>query len=104
MANTIKPYDWFLEHDLPTSEYYKQFKTATDLEVGGVYRQPGPIYYSDYKIVWIGEGVALGVEVSIGNNNYHVGEKCLFEADGARTGWKYSDARSAYRLEARIKC
>lgn len=94
----IKPRHYFQDNDLPIKQYYEQFETPKTLEVGKVYRSKGYIYWIDYKILYIGEGVALGLEVANGNGNFSVGKKELFYSDGYRLGWKYDDFRPVFRL------
>lgn len=97
-----RPTSYFLDKGLPLSDYYKQYNSPISLEVGKTYRQPGAVYYRDYKIVFVGEGVALGVEVSNGNGNFNLGHKGLFYAEGHNIGWKYQDNRPPFRLEEEI--
>lgn len=95
----IKDQFYFHDNGLPIRQYYNQFDLPF-LEVGKVYRQQGSIYWKDYKIVFIGEGVALGVEIANGNGNFTLGNKELFYADEMRSGFKYNDtARPCYRLQ-----
>jgi len=98
----MKDYDYFVEHDLPLNQYYDQFETARKLEVGKVYYRHSGIYWEHFKIVFIGEGVALGIEVSNGNNNFSLGKKVLFHAEGNKAGWVYQDGRSVYRLRKEV--
>jgi hypothetical protein len=95
-----KPREYFEDNDLPIAGYYAQYKGAT-LEVGKTYRQNGMVYWVDFKIVYVGEGVALGMEVANGNNSYGIGGKCLFVAEGIMSGWKYKDQRPQYVLKER---
>lgn len=94
----MKSRSYFEENDLPISQYYKQFETPKTIEVGKTYRQKGFVYWSDYKIIFIGEGVALGVEVANGNGNFTLGKKELFYIEGYKKGWKYNDNRPQGRL------
>ncbi|CAH9013755.1 hypothetical protein VP496E541_P0132 [Vibrio phage 496E54-1] len=101
MTNTqkqIHPMSYFEDLDLPPADYYKQFPTAKNLELGKVYRQAKSIYTRYWKIIFIGDGVALGVVVSDTNGNCNKGEKCLFTTSGLFEGWKYQDQRWNYRL------
>lgn len=94
----IKPVSEFFEEGIPLANYFKQFKLPV-LEVGKVYRQNGSIFWRDYKIIFIGEGVALGVEIANGNNSFSIGSKELFYSDTTRSGFKYNDInRPSYRL------
>lgn len=97
-VKTIQPMSYFEDNDLPAADYYNQFKTAKNLEVGKVYRQAKSIYTKYWKILFIGDGVALGVVVSDTNGNLNKGEKCLFYTSGLYAGWKYKDLRWNYRL------
>lgn len=99
----MKDYYYFIDGGLPIKDYYSQFNTAGDLEVGKVYRQEGGIFYKDYLIIFIGEGVALGLEVANGNNNFSVGGKTLFHSEGDMKGWMYHDNRPNYRLLKEVK-
>lgn len=96
--NTIYPKSHFEDNDLPITDYYDQFTTAKNLEVGKVYRQEKSIYTKYWKILFVGEGVAVGVVVSDTNGNSNKGEKCLFTTQGLFEGWKYGDQRWNYRL------
>ena len=95
-----------VRHNECTAEqYYAQFKTARNLEVGKVYKQPNIGLWAEthFKIVFIGEGVALGVaingpSVKVGLAGY----KTLFHTSGNLAGWKYQDSRSCYRLTEEV--
>lgn len=99
----IHPKSYFEGRGLPTANYYKQFPTAKNLELGKVYRQAKSIYTKYWKIIFIGDGVALGVVVSDTNGNSNKGEKCLFTTGGLFEGWKYQDQRWSYRLVEEVK-
>lgn len=100
-ASEIKPASYFEDHGLPRSEYYKQFKSAVP-ELHGIYKQAkGTWEELTYKIIYVGEGVALGVCISTKEmGNFAVGKKSLFVANGSYLdGWKYEDNRPTYRLQ-----
>lgn len=94
----IRTREYFEDNDLPIKDYYAQYEAAVP-EVGKTYRQKGMVYWCDYKIVYVGEGVALGVEVANGNGSFSIGNKCLFTAEGPCAGWKYRDQRPQYLLK-----
>lgn len=94
----IRPIEYFEDNDLPIGDYYAQYKASVPV-VGEIYRQKGVVYWVDFKIVYVGEGVALGVEVANGNGSYGIGSKCLFVAGGAQAGWKYKDPRPQFLLK-----
>ena len=99
----IKDYYYFLDNRLDIAGYYNQFDRPDKLEVGKVYYQHSGIYWQHYLIVYVGHGVALGVEVNNGNGNSNVGEKELFYAEGILRGFKYNDARRpCYRLRYEV--
>jgi hypothetical protein len=100
--NKIKDIDHFYDNGLPLSQYYAQFETVKSLEVGKTYYQHAGTFWIHYKIIFIGEGVALGVEVANGNNNFSLGGKMLFHSEGLKLGWKYGDSRSVYRLRKEV--
>lgn len=80
-----------------TKAYYEQYLGAVPV-VGKVYTQAkGTWFESDFEIIFISDGVALGtcVRSKVGRK----GEKELFDATGAKSGWKYKDIRSVYRLQ-----
>ena len=80
--------------------YYEQFETAAPV-VGKEYKTgKGTWQEFTYKIVYIGEGVALGVCTGTKEcGTFSVGDKKLFHAEGFRSGWAYKDDRSVYRLQ-----
>lgn len=96
---TVKSLSMIRDEDLPHSAFYAQFKLPT-LVVGNEYKQAaGTWHEKTYKIIFIGEGVALGIcTASKEMGNLPVGEKKLFHADAMREGFVYHDDRSIYRL------
>lgn len=74
--------------------YYEQFPSIVP-EAGKVYtRAKGTWQETDYTILCVIDGVALGV-----SNGSFVKNHCLFHAEGVKAGWKYDDARPLYRLQ-----
>lgn len=94
----MRNYDYFIENDLPIKQYYDQFQTSRSLQVGKTYYQHAGTFWKHYKILFVGHGVALAEEISNGNNNYCIGGKVIFCAEGNKAGWVYGDNRSVYRL------
>lgn len=88
-------------------QYYDSLETARDLVVGGVYKNcVGDFSETEYTIVYIGHGVALGVETFkgvVGASKYQcklgkTPDTMTFHAKGFMAGWKVDDSRSCYRL------
>ena len=68
--------------------------------------QPNTWMQSILKIIFIGDGVALGVEVSsCATKAGSPGRKVLFNTSGLGIGWVYGENRPEYRLQSldRIK-
>lgn len=87
------------EDGLPSSHYYEQFTSVVPVEGETYVQSPGTWQEKTFKILYVGEGVALGTCIgSKGMGDMCDGEKVLFHADGYRAGWKYHDIRSVYRL------
>lgn len=88
-----------VEDGLPYSHFFKQFTSVVPV-VGETYVQaPGTWQEKTFKILFVGDGVALGTCVgSKDMGDLCNGKKELFHADGHRAGWKYHDIRSIYRL------
>lgn len=84
------------------ADYYAQFKTAKP-ELGKFYRCQTLDHWSVYEIVYVGRGVALGVEVVNGRHLFDGPAKHLFTADGPRAGWREGDNRPASRLVQEVK-
>ena len=103
MSKKYKPLEYFEEMGFSRKEYYEQFETPKTIEVGKIYRQPNLLYWSDYKIIYAGEGVALGVEVANGNDNYKIGGMELFYWGGIRHGFRYKSDLAHLRLQKLIK-
>tara|TARA_R110000744_G_C19371770_1_gene563262 strand:+ start:86627 stop:86929 length:303 start_codon:yes stop_codon:yes gene_type:complete len=81
--------------------YYKQWESVKP-EIGPEYYQAkGTWQEMTFKIVYIGNGVALGVCTGAkGMGNYApIGKKVLFVSEGVKAGWVYEDSRSIYRLQ-----
>ena len=106
----IKPLESFRDEDgcLSTTAYYKQFQPI-ELRVGGVYRQLnlGKWAETHYKIIFIGEGVAVGIVVwDAISGTKNIGGAEMFYCDPKRpylNGVKYNDTmRPCYRLSERI--
>lgn len=78
------------------SDFYGQYKTATP-ELGKVYKVDdiGKWAQKEVKIVWIGEGIAVGVETK----GLSVGSKTMYNSSGVYAGWVYNDRRAVYRLQ-----
>ena len=84
-----------------TKPYFDQFEKPERLEVGKVYHQEniGEWASCDYKIIFIGEGVALGISINSRISKDCNGEKELFYSEGNAIGFKYGDIdRPCYRL------
>jgi hypothetical protein len=87
-------------------EYYSQFDTARDLEVGRIYaNNVGSFNETTYTIVYIDHGVALGIESHkgvIGRSKYQMinaaPKRALFKVGGNNSGWKLNDPRPSFRL------
>lgn len=87
-----------------SKQYYGQFDTARELEVGKQYvNNKGTWQETCYTIVFIGHGVALGVETVsgvVGKCKYGIGSgsRELFISDGLMAGWKLNNSNPCYRL------
>lgn len=81
--------------------YYLQWKPVT-LEIGKTYFQAkGNWQEKQYKVLAIVDDVAV-CEVVNDTSVFGLsqnGLKCLFHVSGYRSGWKYGDDRSIYRLQ-----
>lgn len=97
--STIKSYYDIADDGQPASKFYEQFELPV-LEVGKVYkRSAGNWQEESYRIIFIGEEVAVGVCTGTKEmGNWSVGKKKLFHADTMRAGFVYGDVRSVYRL------
>lgn len=97
MSNKFKSYDECNTH----REYYAQFTTAKP-ELGKRYiNNKGCFTQTEYQIVYVGHGVALGVEIGKnGKDKFGLGSpnKDLFIAEGIKAGWRLYDNRPGYRL------
>lgn len=98
----IKDLSYFIENGLNIEKYYSQFETARELEVGKTYLMLGLVYWHHFKVIWIGDGVAVAEEVANGNNNFSLGSKIMLHAEGFKAGWVYRENRSALRLVKEI--
>lgn len=100
----LKDYYYFIDNRLPIADYFNQFDRPDKLEVGKVYYQHSGIYWQHYLIVYVGHGVALGVEVNNEHGNFNANSKELFYSEGNMRGFKYNDAdRPNYRLRYEVK-
>lgn len=91
----------FLENGGTWQGYYDQFNTVKALNVGERYvMMPNDWMQSIIEILYIGHGVALGVEIeSCATKAKSKGRKVMFIAEGAATGWVYNENRYQYRLQ-----
>ncbi len=88
-------HDDLLEGYCTAKQYYDQFDTARDLNVGMRYHNNlNSFMCTTYEITYIDDKVALAIEVG----GSSVGSYCLFYSTGNMAGWKYQDSRSSYRL------
>lgn len=101
MKKIISSMHEFLESGGTREGYYAQFNTVKTLSVGVRYvMMPNDWMQSIVEILYIGHGVALGVEVeSCATKAGSKGRKVLFVAEGAAVGWVYSENRYQYRLQ-----
>lgn len=96
MTKTYYSFYEFQEATNGTAEqYYAQFNTARVLEVGATYVvNPGQWDEKRVTILWIGDGVAVGREVTDFSKSHG-----LYSAQGLDAGWRYNDNRAEYRLQ-----
>jgi len=99
MAKLVtSPWAWYNEHGT-IEGFYEQWGVLKP-ELDGVYAADAEIVfckweYKIFKIIFIDDNVALGVEVI---NDPHRKEKPAYRTFNACNGWKYQDDRSHYRL------
>ena len=81
-------------------QYYDQFDTARDLQVGKQYKNNvGCFMETIWEIVAIHDRVALAIEIKGPNTAVGINDNyCLFIKNGNMAGWKYNDNRASYRL------
>lgn len=83
------------------AQYYWQYPTPSSIKVGDEFLQNTGICSHKFKIIFVGEGVALGVIVSDSVGGLAVGKKELFHSEGIAKGFKYQDTRACYRLRSK---
>ena len=76
--------------------FYQQYDTAVPITGKEYLINKGCWMQAKVKIVFNGEGVALGV-VTEGLSK---GDKFLFYSEGEMIGWRYKDSRSPFRLRS----
>jgi hypothetical protein len=91
----------FTEQGGTPKQYYNQFDTVKTLEVGKRYViMPNDWQQSIVEIFYIGNGIAVGVEVdSCATKAGSKGRKIMFSAEGLAYGWVYGENRAQYRLQ-----
>lgn len=93
----IDYHELVIEQGRPAKDYYDQFETVKSLEVGGKYKNNvGSFMETVYTIVYIGHGVALGIEDK--KPDGYAPSKMLFHSEGMMIGWRISAPRPSYRL------
>ena len=96
-------YSQCVNGDCSKDQYFKQFKTPLNIQVGNIYLTEKYIIQFTIKILFTDDKTALGVVIADDNGGLSVGEYKLFHNNGVSHGFMYRDYRPQYRLLTEVK-